>query len=218
MRRIVPVVVLGLMGWLLAGCSAYLPEYAYFPRPGVVLIPQNLQPPASQPSTQPAVAPNEPAAMTVLATVVGVRREDVGKHLPQAVELRLRLENGAMPATFDPAQVKLVTGSLVALGPPMMVPAEPMALAPGQEAAVLAIFPLPAGFSDSTLDLSGLRLSVPVTISGRAVQAGINFQLVLPAYYGYGSYPYYNPYYGPYYYPYPTFYGGVIFHEGGRHR
>lgn len=217
MLRVAITCALMFLGGLLGGCSTYLPDYQYFPRPGVVVIPPSLQPPATQPAGAPPATAAEPAAMNVRASVVGVRREDSGKHLPEAVEIRLQFENGAMPAVFDPAQVQLVTGSLVTLGPPTMYPPEPMTLAPGQQVAVLGIFPLPAGFSDSTLDLSGLRLSVPLTISGRPVQAGISFQRVNP-YYVYGPYPYSYPYYGPYYYSYPTFYGGYYYRDGGHFR
>jgi hypothetical protein len=204
-----------LAGGLLGGCSTYVADYDYFPKPALVVIPQSLQPPATQSAaTQPAM-PAEPAAMNVLATVVGVRREDSGNHLPEAVEIRMRLENGAMPAVFDPAQVQLVTGGLVALGPGTMMPAQAVTLSPGQQLEVAGTFPLPAKFSDSTLDLTALRLSVPVTINGRAVQAGMTFQREIPYYaagpYA-GYYPYY-PYYGPYFYAYPTFHGG--FYEGG---
>ena len=210
------LVLVGLLG----GCSTYLPDYAYFPSPALVVIPQDLQPPATQPATTQPAMPAEPAAMNVLATVVGVLREDPGKHLPEAVEIRLRLENGAMPAVFDPAQVQLVTGGLVTLGPATMIPPQPVTLSPGQQVVVLGIFPLPPRFSVSTLDLAGLRLSVPVTINGRPVQAGMNFQRVIPYYLErpYPNYYPYYPYYGPYYYAYPTFYGGFYYGGGGRFR
>jgi hypothetical protein len=215
---LIAAALLALVG-LLGGCSTYLPDFDYYPSPALVMIPQSLQAPATQPATTQQAMPAEPAAMNVLATVVGVRREDPDKHLPEAVEIRLRLENGAMPAAFDPSQVQLVTGGLVTLGPPTMVPAQPMTLSPGEQVVVLGIFPLPPRLSVSTLDLSGLRLSVPITINGRPVQAGMNFQRINP-YYVYGPYPDYYPYYpyyGPYYYAYPTFYGGIYL-RGGRHR
>ena len=220
MIRIMIASVLLVLGGLLGGCSTYLPDYDYFPSPALVVIPQNLQPPATQPATTQPEIPAEPAAMNVLATVVGVRREDLGKHLPEAVEIRLRLENGAMPAVFDPDQVQLLTGELVTLGPATMIPAQPVTLSPGQQVVVLGIFPLPPRFSVSTLDLTGLRLSVPVTINGRPVQAGMNFQRGIPYYLERpypNNYPYY-PYYGPYYYAYPTFYGGFYYGGGGRFR
>jgi len=204
--------IAGLMG----GCSTYLADYDYVPNPALVVIPQNLQPPATQPAQPPATQPAppaEPVAMNVLATVIGVRRGDPFKHLPEAVDIRLRLENGAAPAVFDPGQVQLVTGSLVALGPGIMDPAPPMTIAPGQQVMVEGTFPLPPRLSTDTLDLNGLRLSVPITINGRPVQAAVNFQRVIPYYV---AYPNYSPYYGPYYYSYPTFYGGFYYGGGGR--
>ena len=216
MLRVLGVSSLLIFGGLLGGCSAYLADYEYVPSPALVVIPQNLQPPPTQPATPPATQPAtaqpalppQPVAMDVLATVIGVRREDPFNHLPEAVEIRLRLENGPLPAVFDPAQVQLLTGHLVTLGPATMVPEQPMTLAPGQQVVVEGTFPLPPNSSD---DLNGLRLSVPVTIDGRPVQADINFQRVIPYYLYSNDYPYY----GPYYYSYPTFYGG-FYHGNGR--
>ncbi len=229
MKRMMIASTLVVLGGLLGGCSTYLDEYAFVPNPAQVVIPQSLQPPATmpvmpptaqaqaaQPTTiQPAMPP-EPAAMDVLATVVGVRRGDPFNHVPEAVEIRLRLENGAMPTVFDPAQVQLVTGSLITLGPGAMDPPQPLNLPPGAQAVIEGIFPLPPKYSTSTLDLSGLRLSVPLTINGRQVQAGMSFQRYI-SYYAVAPYPGYYPYYGPYFYSYPTFYGRASF-GGGRFR
>ena len=53
-------------------------------------------------STQPAVA------VSAMASVIGVRREDRGEGIPESVEIRLRLENdGPEPATFDPHSLEL---------------------------------------------------------------------------------------------------------------
>jgi hypothetical protein len=198
MLRAIPALVL----LFLTGCSAYLPDYRYSPEPAAVVIPPGLPPPTTQPT--PPSAASGPPAMTVLGTVYGIRRADDSKHLPEAVDVRLRLENGATPATFDPTQARIVTSSLVTLGPAEASPAAPVELAPGQSYEVAAMFPLPAGMSDSDVDLSGLRLSVPLTIGAQTVQAAMNFQRIYP-------YAGYYPYYGPYYYGYPTYYGGVYY-------
>jgi len=154
--------------------------------------------------------------MAVLATIIGLRREDASRHSPQTVELRLRPENGPFPASLDPSKIQLLTESLVPLGPPTILPSQQITLAPNQQSSLLALFPLPPGSSDATLDLNGLRLSIPITINDHPVQAAINFQRITPYYYyDYDYYPYYTPYYGPYFYPYPTFYGRFYFHSGG---
>ena len=42
MIRILIASALLVLGGLLGGCSTYLPDYAYFPSPALVVIPQDL--------------------------------------------------------------------------------------------------------------------------------------------------------------------------------
>ncbi len=206
MLRMMSVAMFVLLS--LSGCSTYLPDYHYLPQPALVVIPQGFPPAATQPvqtsTTLPTVAV-EPPAMNVLGTVLGVRRGDEWHNIPEAVEIRLRLENGPTPAMFDPSQIQLMTATLVPLGSGQATPKQPVELSPGQDYGVTVIFPLPAGASEDTLDLRGLRLSVPLTIDGHPVQAAMNFQRILT--YTIYTPMYERPYYEPYYHRYPTYYG-----------
>jgi hypothetical protein len=177
---------------ILPGCSTYLSGYYYVPRPGVVAVP------ASQPS--------DPPAATVLASVVGVRRGDEGENRPEAVEVRLRIDNGKDALVIDPRTIELITGTLVKIGPVEPLPVEPLTLQPNQSADILAIFPFPPGLGTGNVDLAALRLSARVTIANKPVDAVFNFQRATEVYVA----PYGDPYYDPYFFDHPRahFYGG----------
>ena len=174
---------------ILSGCSPYLSDYYYVPRPALVRVP----------ATQPA----DPPAATLLAAVIGIRRGDSGKNLPEMIEVRLRLEAGRDPLTLDPRGLDLVSGALLAFPNAQCAPAVPFTLAPNTQGELLALFPLPANTPADSLDLSTLRLRAPLAIAGRPILADITFQKLVPVYLA----PYADPWYGPYYDPY--FFGGA---------
>jgi hypothetical protein len=179
---------------ILPGCSTYLSGYYYVPRPGVVTV--------------PATVANEAPAATVFASVVGVRRGDEGANRPEAVEVRLRIDNGKDVLAIDPRTIELLTGTLVKFGPVEPLPLEPLTLQPNQSADILAVFPFAPGAGTGNVDLSALRLTARVSIAGKPVDAVFNFQRAVEVYVSpYGN-PYYDPYYDPYFFDRHHFYGG----------
>ena len=197
---VVSLVALSLLA--LVGCSTYLPDYYYLPRPGIVNVP----PAATQPTTQPA----EPPAMVFVATVVGVRRGDDWKHIPEAVEVRIHIENGKDAMTFDPRSLALKTGNFTPFTTPHVWPSAPLTLLPGQQLDVLAIFPFLPGFSTNSADLTTLDLRAHADIGARPIDTAIPFQRSFPIYYV-EPYPYYDPYYGQ-----PYIYGGGVYYRHWR--
>src|SRR5581483_1327518 len=88
------------------GCSPYVGDYQYYPRPALAEIP----------STQPQ---SEPPPLSVLTSIVGVRYEDRSDNLPSSVEVRLQVENNSQqPATFESGSLALINGELLTFGPP----------------------------------------------------------------------------------------------------
>ena len=166
-----------------AGCSQYVGDFQYVPYPAVraLRVPANAQ------------APN----LYVLASVIGVRRADAERGLPQSLEIHLRLENnGSEPVTFDSAMWHLTNGHLIAFANPITAPPGRIAVPPAAAQTITAYFPIPAGL-DIRNGLLSLELQGTLTANGQTLQATINFRRVYPAYYS----PYW---YGPgWYYPYP---------------
>ncbi len=178
---------------LLMGCAPYVGGYYYEPHPGLVQIP------ATQPTQQPT--------LSALATIVGIRYEDDRVHLPESVELRLRLDNtGDEPVTFDPRSMNLSSGDLLRFLPAIANPPEAVMIPPGQSTWFVANFPFPPGTSYGQFDLSALQLRWTVQTAGKSQDLVIDFRRSA---YPYG---YYGPYWAayPYPYPFPIFRGVVV--------
>ena len=166
----------GLLGLLFlmtaAGCAApppYLPGFRYTPEPALVVVPQ----PEKQEPT-----------LTVMASVVGIRRGDPGAKIPPAVEIRLRFENnGPVPVSFEPRTLDLVTGSLQDFQPVETRPSQPFQLATGQSQTISAFFPFSQGLHPGMMSLDALRLRWHVTIDGQPVMQTVNFYRAAPMYY-----------------------------------
>jgi hypothetical protein len=186
---------LGLMLVALAtGCSDYVDDFRYWPRPAIAEI---------QPTTQPQPPnPPQPPPAVVLVSVVGVHTQSKDLGIPVSVEVRMRIENrGPHTVEFDPASLELINGYLVRFGRPKVTPPQPISLEPLQSAMVVAYFPLPAGGSLDDIDMNSLQLRWFLQLDGVSVGQGTEFRRVRTYYYDYG--PYWGP--GPYFW-----YGGVV--------
>ena len=167
------------------GCSSspYVSGYAFYPQPAVV--PVFHQAPG-------AASPQKP--LTMLATVLGIRREDSQRHIPTSVEIRLRFENdGNAAVEFDPRTLELVTGTLRPFGPPRTSPPQPTMIPPGQSRTVMALFAFPPGARPRDMNLSYLRLRCYVNIERQPVLLNAYFHQAVPET-GYDDYP---PEWGP---------------------
>ncbi len=172
------------------GCSPYLADYRYVPRPGLVEVP----------STQP----DQPPLVSAFASVVGVRYADQQQNIPASVQVRLRLDNtSSQSIVFDPRTLDLVNGSLMRFPPPLLQPVQPTNIDPMQSAVFDAYFPFPQGYSYDNTDLQSLQLRWTLRLSNRNIGQTVNFRRAVNVYYD----PYWEaPYWG---YPYGG-YGGVV--------
>jgi hypothetical protein len=179
----------------LGGCGPYVDDFGYAPHPGLAEIR------AGAPGIS-ATKPAGPPPVTAYATVVGIRRPDSAAHLPLSVEVRLRLDNhGPQAVTFDPASLDLTTGELMRFPPPLVRPAGPVTLQPGQTLVAEANFPFPPGATYENVNLQTLQLNWTVALDSHGVMQSVDFHRIHQYYYDpYWYGPYYYPY-GPYYYP-----------------
>jgi hypothetical protein len=182
--------ILGLLGVAWAGgCSPYVDDYYYTPRPAMVQVQQA----TSQPSAPPAAA---------MISVVGVRYADDSAHLPETVEINMRLDNtGTEQVNFDPRSLVLTNGQFIAFGQAVVDPPTPVSLAPNQSAILDVLFPFPQGLTYRNSDLESLQLRWQVQIGSTPVGQTADFRRTVTYYY--------SPYY---YYPPPYYYGwgGVV--------
>lgn len=171
---------------LLGGCSQYVDDFQYMPRPALAQLP-----PAS---------PQQAPPITVQASVIGVRHADSKEGIPTCVEVRMQVENsGAQDVVFDPRTLALTNGELLSFGPPLLRPPQPMTLAPMQSVMLVTYFPFPPGRSYDDTDLESLQLRWLVQIDKHTIGQVVYFRRV--------HYYYYDPYWA---YPPYGFYGGVV--------
>ena len=187
MGRLICFILGSVLLTVTSGCSMYIGDFEYTPRPGVT-------------ETRPSSADQAPPVV-VLASVIGVRRDDHQIGIPTSVEVRLRLENnGNQTVVFDPQSLELVDGQLLKFPPPVARPPQPVTLEPGLSAAIGAFFPFPAGHSYDNTDLNSLQLRWTLQIGSHGVPQSVNFSRVHRVYYDpYWAYP-----------PPPIFYGGFV--------
>jgi hypothetical protein len=181
-------VVIGLVGALLfaaVGCSPYVDDYYYAPRPALAEIP-------------PAAGEQAPP-LSASVSVIGIHREDRHEHIPLSVEVRLRLDNdGSHTLQFDPKSLALSDGSLAAFLPPIVRPPDRITLAPAESVMLDIFFPFPDGVDYEDLDMQSLQIRWQVLIDGKRVGQVVYFHRIVTVYY--------RPY------PPPVFVGGgVIF-------
>jgi hypothetical protein len=178
---------------LVVGCSQYVSDVSFVPRPAVADVP---------PTPPQTISP-----VSALASVIGVRYDDPRDQIPSSIEVRLRLDNnGPGSVVFSPTTMELSNGELQKYPPPIINPPDPVPLSPGQSAYVTAYFPFPPGHSYYDTDYSSLQLRWQVQIAGKVVGQGAYFRQTYPYYYyDYGPYPYWG-------YPPPPygFVGGVV--------
>lgn len=157
-RRWISAVMCATLVSLLGGCaqSVYVPGYTFVPQPAVIDVVRRDNKAGGQP-------------LTVLATIYGVRYPDDSRHLPRAVEVRLRFENNGTTAVhFDPNTLDLVTGALKGFEAPSLVPPRVLEIAPGDRASMTAYFPFPRT-DNGPLDLQNLRLRWQIKIGDEVV-------------------------------------------------
>jgi hypothetical protein len=176
----------------LTGCSPYLEDFDYRPRPAVTEI-------RSTAATQPQAAPS----LVALASVIGVHVADKKIDIPETIEIRLRLENnGPEAAVFDPNSMELVGARLRPFAPPITHTPGTITLNPMEAATLTAFFPLPPDPEPG--ELGSLTLRWNIQIGSQRLGQNVTFQRVYPRYY------YYDPYWRPYGYGPGFWYGGVV--------
>jgi hypothetical protein len=161
----------------LVGCQPgpYLSDYSYQPRPGIYEVRKH-------------GAEQQAPPLTALVTILGIRRADPDHHVAPAIDVRLRFEsNGSEPATFDPASLDLVTGTLRSFPRPYVSPPTSFELSPGQQQNVTASFPFPPNTAPGQMDLNELRLRWVVHVGGFPVAQTALFER-LGSGYGDGDY------------------------------
>jgi hypothetical protein len=190
------LMLLGLM-LIAGGCSDYVGDYEYVPRPAIAQVP------TTQPQSLPAV--------TEWATVEGVRRADRDAGIPLSVEVHLQLQNAAPEMlTFDPRSMVLTDGALMNFAPAVGVPVGPMTVPPGASVTLVAYFPFLGGASPDSTKMSPLQFRWVVQIGDQAFPQAVFFQQIFPYYY------YYGPYGGYPTYP-PVFITGTVVYVHHRH-
>jgi hypothetical protein len=173
----------------LTGCSPYLDDFDYRPRPAVSEIRSS--------------AASQTPALVSLASVIGVHRQDKKLDIPESVEIRLRLENnGPEAVVFDAKTMELTSAHLTPFPPPITRTPGSIALNVMEATTLTAFSPLPP--HPERGDLDSLTLRWIVQVGNQRLSQSVNFQRVYPTYY-------YDPYWRPYYgYPPSFWYGGVV--------
>jgi hypothetical protein len=177
---------------LTVGCSQYVSDVSFVPRPAVADV--------------PPTPPQQNPPVSAMASIIGVRYDDPSEQIPPSIEVRLRIDNnGPGSVVFSPTTMELSNGELQKYSAPIIRPPDPVPLAQGQSAYVTAYFPFPPGHSYYDSDYSSLQLRWRVQIDGKIVGQGAYFHRDYPTYYyDYGPYPYWG-------YPAPYGYvGGVV--------
>lgn len=169
------VVYVGLvaLGAVSAGCetSPYLRGFRYAPEPALVDVMRK-----GGESQRPP--------LSVLVSVIGVRRGGTAAAAPPAVEIRMRFENnGMVPVTFDPSTLSLVTATLQNFQPPEVHGPRPLQINPGQDAQISVFFPFPPGVDPRYSGTQSLRLRWQVQIDGQVVPQTALFERTAPLYY-----------------------------------
>ena len=122
--------------------------------------------------------------VSVMASVIGIRRGDPDRGIAPAVEIRMRFENSdSQPASFDPHSLALVTGRLEPLGTPEVHPPTALQILPGQPQTISTFFPLPPGTNPRTMPLDALRLRWEITLDGKPYLQTVVFERASPLYY-----------------------------------
>ncbi len=161
--------------WIATGCSTeprtpYVPGFRYAPEPALaVMLKQGTQSPS----------------LSVMVSVIGIRRGSADNRTPDAMEVRMRFENqGHAAVTFDPHSASLVTGGLQSFDPPDAAPPQPITIAPGQTQSQTLYFPFPPGTLPRTMALDTLRLRWQVQIEGQSYLQTAYFERASQLYYG----------------------------------
>ena len=165
----------GLLFLTLAGGCAprppYFSGYRYAPAPALVDV--------FRKGTD-----SERPPLSVMVSVIGIRRGGSTVEAPPAVEVRMRFENnGKTPATFDPSTLSLVSGTLQPFLQPEVHGPKPLQLAPGQSQTISAFFPFPRGVEPGAMGLDSLRLRWQVQLDNQSIPQTAYFERTSPLYY-----------------------------------
>jgi hypothetical protein len=125
-----------------------------------------------------AVAPGDgAAAVTALVSVVGALK--ARRELPDRIELRLRLDNhGAGRATLAPDGLEVLTADLRSLGRPELTPTAPIAVPPGGDVTVSAVFVIPPGLKLDSESLRALNVRFSLAIEDQMIASNVTFDRV----------------------------------------
>ncbi|HWE02813.1 MAG TPA: hypothetical protein VG326_10430 [Tepidisphaeraceae bacterium] len=163
-----------LMSALVGGCapqSPYLAGYRYAPAPALVDVFRK-----GADSQQPP--------LSVMVSVIGIRRGGSTADAPPAIEVRMRFENnGQAKVSFDPSTLNLVSGTLQPFLQPEVHGPKPLQLAPGQNQTISAFFPFPRGAGPRTMGLDSLRLRWQVQVDNQVIPQTAYFERASPLYY-----------------------------------
>lgn len=163
------------MAAILTGCAPkppYLRGYRYAPEPALVDVMKK-----GGESQRPPI--------TVMVSVIGIRRGGRDESAPPAVEIRMRFENnGSVPMTFDPATLTLVTGTLQIFEPPEVHGPRPLQLRPADTATIGAFFPFPPGARPRDFGTDSLRLNWQIQLEGQVIPQTAYFERTSTLYYG----------------------------------
>jgi hypothetical protein len=150
---------------LLGGCSQYVADYEFVPKPALAEI--------------PATPPQQVPPVSASVTVIGIHREDKSAGIPTSVEVQFRLDNnGPHAVTFDPQTMELTNSVALKFPSPLVRPPQTTTLAAAQSVSLDALFPFPAGHSFDNTDLDFLHLHWPITIDGHVVMQNVEFRRV----------------------------------------
>jgi hypothetical protein len=168
--------IFGLLFLALAGgcspASPYFTRYRYAPAPALVVV-------------LPKGGESQKPTLSVMASVIGIRRGGSTANAPPAVEVRMRFENnGPANVTFDPSTLNLVSGTLQPFSKPEIHGPKPvMQLAPGQTQTISVFFPFPHGTDLISMGLDTLRLRWEVQLDKETVLQTAPFERTSPLYY-----------------------------------
>jgi hypothetical protein len=160
MRHPAPPVlaVIGLLGLAMTGCGTYHSMYEFAPSPVRVQVPAEA---------------DAAESVQVLASVVGVRYRNRPKGAPPSVDVRMKLMNRTnKTVTLAAEDMELVSAGLDRLGEPALEPSGPVKVGPGEDATVLAKFPLP---EPETSQLNGLNLQWTFQLDGETYTRNVSF-------------------------------------------
>ena len=154
----------------LLGCRSTSIPFRFSPSPLEILVQES---------------PDDPILARVLVGIPGAERVGrASKGYPELL-VRLRMENkGTAALTIDPATCVLLGSDLARFGDARPERPGSLEVAPGGSEAILLRFPFPMDGDLEAPLLTGVNLQFEVQVDGRAVEASVTIERVLPVEFG----------------------------------